>query len=279
MPHLPGRSHLLALAFLGVVVPLSWGEERPSLQKKALQLMQEGKQDEALQLANKAIADSYLFRGMLYEARGKHTRAVADFTQCIALDPQRAEAYDHRGSELFKLGKVNESVADFDRYIKLQPRAFARHWKRGISLYYVGRYDDGRKQFEGYQTFDANDVENAVWHFLCNVRRLGAEKARAAILPIRKDTRVPMMEVYDLYRGKKKPEAVLKAAQAVNGKTERHRALFYAHLYLGLYYDALGKPKQAFPHMELAANKYRIGHYMGDVARVHHDLLKKKREG
>jgi hypothetical protein len=43
-----------------------------------------------------------------------------------------------------------------------------------------------------------------------------------------------------------------------------------------LYADLTGERKKAVEHLALAAGKYRIGHYMGEVARVHHELLNKK---
>jgi lipoprotein NlpI len=237
----------------------------------------------AVELAGKAIAADpkdprgYLLRGVMHEAMQKHDEAVADFDKCLELDPKRAEAYDSRGSEQFKRGKIAESLADFDAFLKLVPKAAPGHWKRGISLYYAGRFDDGRKQFEGYEKVDTNDVENAVWHFLCVARKDGLDKARLSILKIGKDGRVPMMTVYDLYKGEKKPADVLAAAEAGEAPAaERTNRLFYAHLYLGLYFDVMGDPKKALEHMELAAGKYRIGHYMGDVARVHADLLRKR---
>ena len=216
--------------------------------------------------------------GRQLEEKGEHARAVVEFDKCLAADPDFALAHDHRGSEQFKLGRVAESLADFDRYLKREPRAAPGHWKRGISLYYVGRYADGRKQFEGYQTTDANDVENAVWHFLCNARAAGVEKARGEMLKIGRDVRVPMMEVYALYKGEKKPADVLAAAEAGDVPAAvRQAQRFYAHLYLGLYYDATGDRARALEHMTLAAGKYRIGHYMGDVARVHEELLRKQK--
>jgi lipoprotein NlpI len=128
---------------------------------------------------------------------------------------------------------------------------------------------------EGEKVF-GNDVENAVWHYLCVARASGVEKARASLLKIGKDRRVPMMEVYDLFAGKAKPADVLTAARA--GKPPRellNQQLFYAHLYLGLYYETLGDKKQTLEHLQQAANEHRIGHYMWDVARVHRDLLEK----
>jgi lipoprotein NlpI len=115
-------------------------------------------------------------------------------------------------------------------------------------------------------------VENAVWHFLCLARSAGVKKARRAMLKIGKDKRVPMTEVYALYAGKIKPEDVLKAAMKTDAEAKpeiRRHQLFYAHLYLGLYYEVMGHEKRAREHMIKAAKDYVIGHYMGDVARVH----------
>ena len=52
--------------------------------------------------------------------------------------------------------------------------------------------------------------------------------------------------------------------------------LFYAHLYLGLYYDALGNEAKAREFIELAAAKSERYGYMGDVARVHAETLRRK---
>ncbi|MBI3823237.1 MAG: hypothetical protein HY289_11240, partial [Planctomycetes bacterium] len=78
-----------------------------------------------------------------------------------------------------------------------------------------------------------------------------------------------MRQVYDLYKGDLKPEDVLKAATA-------HNELFYAHLYVGIYYDLVNDKQKAFEHVNKAAQDYRIGHYMWDVARVHRDILAKE---
>jgi lipoprotein NlpI len=257
-------------------------ETKEDYLRQAQQALLGNHPQKALELADKAIAADpkdargYLLRGTIHEDLQQHAEAVADFDKCIQRDPKNAEAYNHRGSEQFKLGRIKQSLADFDRFLELRPEATSGHWQRGISLYYAGRFDEGRKQFEGYEKVDTNDVENAIWHFLCNVHRTGIDKARTAVLKIGKDTRVPMMEVYDLYRGKLKPADVLAAAEA--GKVPaplRKAQRFYGHLYLGLYYDVTNDKKKALEHMTLAAGKYRIDHYMGDVAHVHAELLRK----
>jgi lipoprotein NlpI len=269
---------LTAVAFLAAA-------DAPELLQKAKAAAKQGQLQEALKLADEAVAAdakspaAVLFRGELHEALANHEKAVADFGQAIALDPKLAEAYNHRGSERFKLGQVAESLTDFDKYLELRPREKPGHWKRGISLYYAGKYKEGKEQFEAYEQVDTNDVENAVWHYICNARAVGPDKARAALLKIGKDQRVPMMEVYSLFGGKAKPADVMAAAKADDPPAAQLKSrLFYAHLYLGIYHDILGEQKLALEHLTEAAEKYRIGHYMGDVAKVHLDMLKKEKK-
>lgn len=274
---------LLATALiLGSQARAADAETVAELQQAAKAALAKGKADEAVALAGKAIAvdpknaSAYLFRGMVYEALHRHKEAVADFDRTLQLDPKAAEAYNRRGSERFKLGQIKESIADFDQFLELRPEGKPGHWKRGISYYYAGQYEEGRKQFEGYEKVDTNDVENAVWHYLCAARLVGADKARMSILKIGNDKRVPMMQVYELFSGRIKPADVLAAVKTGEPAVEelKHR-LFYAHLYLGLYYDSLGDKKRALEHMTQAADEYKISHYMGDVARVHRDILQK----
>jgi lipoprotein NlpI len=194
----------------------------------------------------------------------------------LSADSDTAEASQRRGLQNFKAGRIPESIADFDHYLALVPERAPYHWQRGIALYYAGRFEEGRKQFELHQTVNPNDVENAVWHFLCVARLIGIEKARASLIPIKGDTRVPMAQVHELFAGKAKVEDVLQAAGTDSPPAQRNAQLFYAHLYVGLYYEALGDSIHSREYIEKAVGKSRTDDYMGDVARVH--LLLRKRE-
>lgn len=273
----------LTLALLGAASFLRGAETVDDLLKSAASALEKGKADDALALAGKAVELApkdprpHLFRGLAHEALRQHADAIRDFDRVITLAPKAAEAYDHRGSEHFKLGHVAESLADFDRFLELRPEARAAHWKRGLSCYYAGRFDEGRKQFEAGREVYKDDVENAAWHFLCVARQSGIDKARASLLKIGHDQRVPLMEVYALYAGRAKPDEVLTAARA--GKpaaAELNERLFYAHLYLGLYDDVRGERKQALEHLTRAVEDHKIDHYMWDVARLHRELLQKQ---
>ena len=221
-----------------------------------------------------------LQRAAQADSKGQHSEVVALTTKAIQADAKVPDSYYLRGRAQFRLGKIVESIADFDQYVALRPGVEPRLWERGISYYYAGQYEKGAKQFELYQTFRDNDVENAVWRYLCMARSVGVPKARAALLPIKNDRRVPMTEVYELYGGRLEPDDVLKAAGSGEPSPEALKArLFYTHLYLGLYYEAEGNRPLASEHIVKAAEKYKIGHYMWDVAHVHADQLRREKKG
>lgn len=176
--------------------------------------------------------------------------------------------YLAQGQTLFFEAKIVESVAAFDKVVELQPEVKSQLWQRGLALYYADKFAEGRDQFETHQTVNTADVENAAWHFLCVARLEGVEGARKHFIPIEGDSRVPMKEVHQLFAGKGSEEAVLKAAEAGDESRKRNQ-LCYAHLYLGLYYEALKDTAKAKEHMLKAARDYSMDHYMGETAKVH----------
>lgn len=188
---------------------------------------------------------------------------------------------NQRGTKHFFAGRIKESLQDWDRVVKLVPNQAPHHWQRGISLYYADRYEDGVAQFESHQTVNGRDVENAVWHFLCAVRAKGGsvKKAREKIYPFAGDSRVPLKEVHALFKGTGKPEAVLAAAKEQSDPGNLRNHLCYAHLYLGLYFEALGNKKKSAGHMKKAAVDYKMDHYMGRVAQIHFKLRSAAKPG
>jgi lipoprotein NlpI len=277
---------LPTVAVAQLAPPAAQAEKLEQLVRECLACIRTGDTKAAMEHANAAVSlapddpQPRLLRGRLCSSLRLAAEAVVDFDKLIQLEPKVAGFYDERGSERFKLGKMNESIADFDAAVKLEPAREASHWKRGISYYYAGRYADGRKQFEGYQNFDSNDVENAVWRFLCMARQEGEgfAAAQASILKIGQDDRVPMRQVYALFAGKAKPEEVLEAATAGDPPPGvKHNRLFYAHQYLGLYHEAKGDAAAALTHMKKAVD-HEIAHYMWDVAKVHVALRTAKPE-
>lgn len=274
-----------ALALVLTMSPVLFSaDSADELLAKAVVALKKGQAAEAVKLADQAIAadaknsQAYYLRGLAHDAQREFKRSLEDFTKALELNPKAADALDRRGSAHFKLGNIKESVADFDRFIALRPDEEPGHWRRGISLYYAGKFAEGRKQFEGYEKVDTNDVENAVWHFICAAREVGSDPAQAKMLKIGHDKRVPMMVVYELFKGKAKPEDVLAAAEADKvTPRERTQRLFYAHLYLGIWYETRDDAKKTLEHLTKAAEEHKIpGHYMWETARVHLELRRAK---
>lgn len=173
-----------------------------------------------------------------------------------------------QGVDAFFAAKPKESVAAFDKLIELAPKSKPQLWQRGLAQYYAGDFKGGREQFEVHQTVNGNDVENAAWHFLCIAKGESVAAARKVFIPIEGDSRIPMKQVHELFAGKGSEEAVLKAAEEGEGERLRnHRC--YAHLYLGLYFEATGDEAKAREHMLKAAKDFAMDHYMGRVAQVH----------
>jgi tetratricopeptide (TPR) repeat protein len=178
-----------------------------------------------------------------------------------------ARALHLRGEENFRQARIAESIADFDRELELAPQRAPQHWQRGIALYYARRYEKGAQQFKLHQTVNPEDVENAVWHFLCAARAPGGsvEVARTNLIPVTQDSRIPMAQVQQLFAGDATPEEVLHVGEEAGG-TGR----FYAELYVGLYHEALGQHDESLRLIASAAeNPAANESYMGDVARVH----------
>lgn len=183
-----------------------------------------------------------------------------------------------KGSEEFLAGNLTNSVHSFEQAIELQPEIKPHLWQLGIAYYYAERFAEGRDLFESHQKVNPQDVENAVWHFLCVARLEGLEAARKKFIAISADARVPMKEVHSLFAGLGSEQAVLDASNAVVNETSRKNSLCYAHLYLGLYDEARGQHIPSQEHMSKAAKDFRQGHYMGQVAQIHLSLRSKKKQ-
>ncbi len=189
----------------------------------------------------------------------------------VSQTPEDPQSILDQAMSDFEAARIDESIAGFDAVARLVPRIAPQLWQRGIALYYAGRYEDCRAQFESHRTVNPNDVENAAWHFLCVARSESLAEARSALLPVGPDRRIPMREIYEMFRGDISPEDVLRAG------ADGTQSQFYAYLYAGLYLEALGDTEGGLSYIRRAAeDRYRGGGYMHTVARIHAGLLERR---
>jgi lipoprotein NlpI len=275
---------LIRLFIAACVVPVLLGQtareqatDVPALLRKA-RTATSTNVETAIRLCDQAVAlapsnaEPWLLRATLRERRRDFGKAIDDASEALKVRPDDAAAWQFRGTLNFKASRFKESVRDFDRFLELVPAQRPHHWQRGISLYYAGDFAEGARQFELHETVNGDDVENDVWHFLCVARAQGIEKARAGLLKPGSDPRAPMDAIYSLFAGKGTPENVLAGATAAASRT----GPFYAHLYLGLYYEVQDNQVKAQQHIDRAV-MLAGEDYMGDVARVHQTLLRTRK--
>ena len=273
-------ARLLVFILLAPCSLPSFGAEVTELRLREVLLVARTNVPAGIALCDQVVASSpsnaqpLAVRARLYDRARRYDAALRDLNAALKMDDKSPQLWQARGEVHFKASRFNDSVADFDRVLEFSPEQRPHHWQRGISLYYAGRFTDGRKQFESHRTVNPNDVENAAWHFLCAAREMGVTNARNVMLPVGKDGRAPMREIDELYRGTGTVENVVSAATRAMGDSRQQSAMFYAHLYLGLYFEALGNVAKAREYIAQAATAPDTEHYMGDVARVHHRRLK-----
>ena len=276
------KTSLALVAFLSIQA-ISQAETPESIAEKIRKEYSSGDKNKALKLAAEGIKKHpkdytlLTIRGRIYEEENQHAEAENDYTNVLIKNKTDAGIYHRRGVVRFFQLKFNDSLADFDKFIEMVPSQEPYHWQRGLVHYYAGKYKAGRKQFEVHQTVNSQDVENAVWHYLCIAKTDGTKKAEENFIKITSDRRVPLKEIHALFAGKGTEQQVLDAIIAGNPNPNAlTRNQFYGHLYLGLYFEAQNKPNKAAKYINLAAKDHKSHGYMGQVARVHNEWLKQK---
>lgn len=77
------------------------------------------------------------------------------------------------------------------------------------------------------------------------------------------------MDIFAVFQGRLKPEDLPAAVSRIPEGDRRQAAEFYAALYMGLYYEAIGEQDKAKSLLLRSAALSKGFGYMGDVARVH----------
>lgn len=201
--------------------------------------------------------------------REQYAQAARKAAAAASLAGDSPQLLQQAAEVLYRSGASAESLPLFDRVLELLPDSADFNWQRGIALSSCGKFAEGAKQFETHHRVNPDDVENSAWYFLCIAKVQGIEAARKTVIPSRGDGRQPMMSVLKMLQQKLEPAEVLEAARAnTSPGAQRQRAEFYAALYVGLYYDALGDSPQAAAYLKQSLAAGDRG-YMVDAARVY----------
>ena len=113
---------------------------------------------EAIRVDRKCV-DAYFNRGLAYGYKGEHESAIADYTEAIRLDPNDALAYNNRGFTYVNIGDHDKAFADYDKAIQLDPQLALAYTNRGLAYAGNGQFDKAIADFTKAIQLDPNDAE------------------------------------------------------------------------------------------------------------------------
>lgn len=203
---------------------------------------------------------------------------VSALNKAIDENSRETANYSRRGDRFLFLGNFAAAVADFERMIALDPAQDAPHWRLGIAYYFAGQFAKSAKQFEKYHAYDGADRENGIWKFMADVKVIGLEPARRAMLAYHLFDREPFPSLYEMFAGRKTTAEFLADLEK-RGLAGNPRVMFFAHYYAGINELIANRPESALPLLRNAvANSWgRTAEggpaYMWQVARVHYEVI------
>ena len=101
---------------------------------------------EAIRL-NPTDAMAFVNRGGAYENKGDHERAIADDSEAIRLNPTDAMAFYNRGGAYYAKGEHERAIADYSEAIRLNPNYAKAFYNRGVAYKAKGDLDRATADF------------------------------------------------------------------------------------------------------------------------------------
>lgn len=223
--------------------------------------------------SNEQLRDALIRFQEAFE-RADFETAFTWISAITAFQPRNTSYLLEKADVAFYTGRFKESVATYDQAIAANENLAPDLWQRGLALYYAEDFAAGVKQFKLHQTVNRQDVENAVWHFLCFARIKDIDTARENLIDIKFDQRIPMATIFEVFAGTKSVDDLV---QAYGFQEDRPDApairlqQYYAHLYAALYQEVAGDKQAAIASLKMAVKVCPLerGNFMGEVARVH----------
>ena len=109
------------------------------LSNRAVELAEQGRYDEALDLVNKGIkldannANAWYNKGIILFKMCSYQDALNSFAQATDIDPEFTEAWYNKGVALMELGKYLEAIRAFDKALKINPHDKRAHEQRDLA--------------------------------------------------------------------------------------------------------------------------------------------------
>src|SRR5215510_6005154 len=78
---------------------------------------------------------AYYKRGVAYQDKHEHDRAIADYTKAIEINPQYGDAYFNRGTAYHSKRDYDRAFADLNKAIEINPQDGDAYQNRGIAYH------------------------------------------------------------------------------------------------------------------------------------------------
>jgi tetratricopeptide (TPR) repeat protein len=97
--------------------------------------------------------------GIVYQMRGDHKRALAQFREAIRLQPNYAAPHILLGASLLALGEDEEATQELERAVKLQPDETLAHGQLAEAYKRTGNYGGVVEQYRALYSLQPHDPE------------------------------------------------------------------------------------------------------------------------
>ena len=132
---------------------------------RGLAFMNMGKLEKAMEDYDQVIAldpndyKAYANRGVAFDKLGQLDKALGNMNQAIALNPDFFEVYNDRGSVFEKMGRRDEAIEDFSKAIALNPFFDEAYYNLGIAYGEAGLFDKSIESFNRALEIDPRKVD------------------------------------------------------------------------------------------------------------------------
>lgn len=136
-----------------------------TLIKKAQQLYQQGKRQEALDIYLKLLdenpeqADILHTIGFIYAQMGKNKKALEYIEKAITIQPDVATYHNSKGNVLMRLDKLKEAIKAYQRAINFDPKYAPAQNNLGNCFYHRGKLNEAKKAYETAIALQPNYVD------------------------------------------------------------------------------------------------------------------------
>lgn len=136
-------------------------KEAVDLSNKGIELMRQGRLNEALEYFDKTLAidpnfaDILSMKGMVLQHMGRLNEALECYSKAIDLNPETLDAYNNMGIILKNQGKLEEAIECYDKALKVYPDVNA--WQNKGNVYYLmGNLEKAMQCFNEVLKIDPN---------------------------------------------------------------------------------------------------------------------------